>query len=136
MYKKLLLVSALALPILFFIGWTASLETNLQGAQEITLRAEGYDPRSLISGHYLSLRINWQKSNCKQFADSLCHPSRFESVYKYYLPEEEAKELDVLISQNKVQKIELVFAYPKNKTPHLRNLLLDGQSWQEWFKNK
>lgn len=136
MYKKVLLVSALALPILFFMGWIANLETNLRGAQEITLRAEGYDPRSLISGHYLSLRINWQKSDCKQFKDKLCHPSRFDSVYKYYLPEDEAQELDVLIARNMVEKIELVFAYPKNKTPHLRSLLLDGQPWKEWFKNR
>ena len=87
MKKRILLMAALALPVIFLAVWAASVEYKIKHAQEITIRAEGFDPRSLISGHYLSLRLNWQETDCRQFSDNLCHPSRFQSVYNYYLPE-------------------------------------------------
>lgn len=135
MHRKPLLFAALATPIVFLALWIGYIQYHINHAPEITIRAEGYDPRSLLSGHYMSLRLNWQETDCSQFSDNLCHPGRFLSVYRYYLPEKEAAELDRLRWNRNFPKLELVFAYPETKQPHLKRLLIDGQSWDIWFKN-
>lgn len=132
MNKKLVLIASLALPIIFLATWVGSIQHKISKAPEIIIRAEGYDPRSLISGHYLSLRLNWQRTNCRQFGDKLCHPGRFDSVYNYYLPEKDAIYLDKII-RNKKLKLELVFAYPQDKKPHLKRLLIDSKPWTQWL---
>lgn len=135
MTKSSWLVLALAFPIVYLGVWAAHTDYKIKKAPEITIRAEGFDPRSLLSGHYLNLRLNWQETDCSQFKDNLCHPNRFNSIYNYYLPEDAAYELDRIIRHNKV-KIDLVFAYPKNKQPHLKHLLINGKNWKEWLKSE
>ena len=134
MSKKVWLGLALAFPISFLSAWAYYVNQAIKDAPEITIRAEGYDPRSLISGHYLYLRLNWQDADCTQFEDDLCHPNRFESIYKYYIPEEVAPVLEKQIQDQKV-KVDLVFAYPKNKSPYLKDMLLDGIKWQDWLRS-
>ena len=133
MSKKVWLSLALAFPIVFLSTWAWYVHNGIKNAPEITLRAEGYDPRSLIAGHYLYLRLNWQDADCTQFDDDLCHPNRFESVYKYYIPEEAASILDKEIRENEA-KVDLVFAYPENKNPYLKGMLINGQPWKKWLK--
>lgn len=133
MQKNLKLILGLSLPIVFFVCWISALEYRINHAEEITIRAEGYDPRSLISGHYMRLRLNWQETDCSQFNDNLCHPNRFESIYKYYIPEEYAQTLDKLVSKKHV-KVDLIFAYPKDKNPYLKRMNLNGQYWLDWLK--
>lgn len=135
MSKTVWLVIFLAFPIIFLGTWAAHTDYKIKNAPEITIRAEGYDPRDLISGHYLRLRLNWQDTDCSQFGDNLCHPNRFESIYRYYLPEAAAMEIDRVINKRSVQ-IDLVFAYPKDKQPYLKKLLLDGQKWKKWLKKE
>ena len=135
MSKKVWLGLALALPIIYLSGWSFYVEIGIKNAPEITIRAEGYDPRSLISGQYLYLRLNWQDTDCTQFDDDLCHPNRFESVYKYYIPEAVAEELDKAIRKKDV-KVDLVFAYPENKNPYLKKMLINGVKWKKWLKEQ
>ena len=135
MSKSSLLALALVFPIVVLGIWTARIDYKIKKAPEITIRAEGYDPRNLISGHYLNLRLNWQETDCSQFSDNLCHPSRFKSIYNYYLPEYAAQELDRIILKEKLA-IDLVFAYPQNKQPHLKRLLINGQKWKKWLKKR
>lgn len=132
MNKKLVLIASLALPIIFLATWVGTIQYKISKAPEVIIRAEGFDPRSLISGHYLNLRLNWQGTNCRQFSDNLCHPGRFNSIYDYYLPENDAIYLDKLIRQGNL-KLELVFAYPKSKKPHLKMLLINSKPWAEWL---
>lgn len=133
MSKSSWLALALIFPIIFLGIWAAHTDYKINNAPEITIRAEGYDPRDLISGHYLNLRLNWQDTDCRQFKDHLCHPNRFDSVYNFYLPEDDASEMDRIIQRRKV-KIDLVFAYPKNKQPHLKRLLINGLEWKNWLE--
>lgn len=134
MSKSSWLAIALIFPIIVLGSWSAYTDYKIENAPEITIRAEGYDPRNLISGHYLNLRLNWQETNCRQFKDNLCHPNRFKSVYNYYLPEDAAMAMDKIIRSHRL-KIDLVFAYPKDKQPHLKRLLVNGQKWKKWLKN-
>ncbi len=133
MSKSSWLALALAFPIVVLGVWAAKTDYQIKNAPEITIRAEGYDPRNLISGHYLNLRLNWQETDCSQFKDNLCHPGRFNSIYAYYLPEDAAAEMDRIIRRRNV-KIDLVFAYPKNKQPYLKKLLVNGVKWKKWLK--
>lgn len=133
MSKKVWLGLALAFPIITLSAWTWYVEEGIKNAPEMTIRAEGYDPRSLISGHYLYLRLNWQDTDCTQFDDDLCHPNRFESVYKYYIPEDVAPQLDKAVRKKNV-KVDLVFAYPENKNPYLKRMMINNEPWKDWLK--
>lgn len=135
MSKKMWLSLSLVFPIIFLSAWVWYLDNGIKNAPEIIIRAEGYDPRSLISGHYLYLRLNWQDTDCTQFKDNLCHPNRFESVYKYYIPEDVAPQLDKAVRKKDV-KVDLVFAYPENKNPYLKKMLINGVKWKKWLKRQ
>lgn len=135
MHRKSLLLVALLFPVIILASWVGYIQYYINNAGEITIRAEGFDPRSLISGHYIRLRLNWQATDCTQFDDNLCHPSRFDSVYNFYLPEEDAAYIDRQIwKSGNTLKIDLVFAYPENKQPHLKRMLIDGKDWPKWIK--
>ena len=133
MSKKIWLGLALAFPIVWLSVWVGKINYEIKQAPEIVIRAEGYDPRSLIAGQYLYLRLNWQEADCSQFKDNLCHPNRFDYVYQYYIPEDVAPLLDKIVQQGDV-KIDLVFAYPENNSPYLKRMLFNGIKWQDWLK--
>ena len=61
MSKKRILI-LLLLPIVYFIGWISYLVVAEIGVPQVKIYAEGYDPRDLLSGHYLQLKLNWQKN--------------------------------------------------------------------------
>ena len=44
---------------------------------DIKLPVMGYDPRDLLSGHYIQYQIDWEKADCNQFEDSVCHKDNF-----------------------------------------------------------
>jgi uncharacterized membrane-anchored protein len=53
------LLFVVALPVTYMAFWLASLALVVSSAKEITLRVEGYDPRDLLSGHYLRYQVNY-----------------------------------------------------------------------------
>ena len=57
-YHKLLTV-ALAFPILFLIGMIGVNEYNLRKSKTLVLPVQGYDPRDLLSGHYLIYKVDY-----------------------------------------------------------------------------
>lgn len=57
--NKRALLFVVALPICYMAFWLASLEASVTLAKEITLEVEGYDPRDLLSGHYLRYRVSY-----------------------------------------------------------------------------
>lgn len=137
MLKRNLFIASLVFPIVVLFVWIGWMEYDIRRSSEVRISAEGYDPRSLISGHYLSLRLNWQKTDCRQFPQHVCERSRFDSVYKYYLPEDDAQYMDTFILQaereNKEVNIELVFAVRAGQRPYLKNMLVNGQPWKQWL---
>ena len=55
--RRRLFVAIIALDLLVFGGWIAAEETaRLRGVQ-VLLPVEGYDPRDLLSGHYVRFRL-------------------------------------------------------------------------------
>ena len=92
-----------------------------------------YDPRDLLSGHYLQLKLNWQKTDCLQFEDRKCPKDRFAPVYRFYIPEQEAQNLEKLI-RNPDTKTELIFTYPEKREPKIKELWINGSKWSQALK--
>lgn len=135
MKNKYLTISALLFPLMALTLWLGSLEIKVLLAPEVSLAARGYDPRSLISGHYILLQIDWESSDCSQFGKDGCPAGRFENIYRFYLPEDAARIIDKEARDNSLE-MQLVFAYPAEQEPLLRRLKIDGMPWQEWLKGQ
>ena len=81
---------AIILPILILGSWVFLLETPAYWGTEIRLKIQGYDPRDLLSGHYLLYRVNYDiPSLCKQ---AILHPINNQCVcFKETSPDTVAK---------------------------------------------
>ncbi len=134
--KNKLLIAALAYPVLLMGLWFIALEIeDCTMTQEVVVRAQGYDPRDLIAGHYLYLRPDWKKTDCAAFKNSVCPVEEFNSYYQYFLSEGDGAKADKMIAHFNPE-IEMLFLYREDKTPRLKDLKFDGQPWREWLKQK
>ena len=57
--KKAFIMIFLLLPAIFFALWIARLSLQSNRGQEIVLAIKGYDPRSMLSGHYIQYQVDW-----------------------------------------------------------------------------
>ena len=57
--NKKLLIFALAFPLAVFIGLTIYKHAKVTMGQEIILPVSGFDPRNILSGHYLIYQIDY-----------------------------------------------------------------------------
>ena len=129
MRNKLFLIFFLAMPISFLAFWTLNLQSE-GFEKEVQIAAEGLDPRDFLSGRYINLRLNWQKTDCAQFPDQICPQKAFEKAYHFYIPEDKANHLEKLIeTQN--PPLSLVFGYKEGQTPRLKNLLMNDLPWEK-----
>ncbi len=59
--KNIFLIAALILPIISLIGLTVYKQSKIDFGTEIKIPIVGYDPRDLLSGHYLIYRLNFNQ---------------------------------------------------------------------------
>ena len=124
-------VILLLLPFLCLCGWAMCYANFVKHAQMVTLPITGYDPRNLLSGHYIEFRIDWKNANCHQLDwNGSCPRKDFEGITRYYVPESEARKLERVIN-NSNHRTEIVFAYKKDSiiSPKPQELQIDGQMW-------
>ena len=76
MTKKINLLLTAA-PVLFLALLTAALAVMRAGLPEVTVRIAGYDPRDLLSGHYIAYTIDWENTDCGQFENGICPKEAF-----------------------------------------------------------
>ncbi len=134
MKKEYVLAVFLALPILFLAFWLMRIECALNAEKTVIVRMMGYDPRDLLSGHYLYLRPDWSNTDCRQFDNGICpQGAPFEYSYRYYLPEFEAQKIDAQLQRSDL-KVEMVFTYKGSAKPLVKELLIEGKPWADWFK--
>ncbi len=134
-YAQMVLRVMWLLPMLILLGQVIYLTLWAQTAQMVTVSIDGYDPRSLLSGHYIDYRVNWEQTDCTQFADNRCPREDFRYVSdRYYLPQWAATRIDKMriISDN--ARFDIVFAYKKGQTPSAKQLLINGQPWQDYLQ--
>ncbi len=134
MLKKYVLITAVFFPIIILLFWIVGLQTDISRAEKVLIAVEGYDPRSLISGHYLQLRPIWNKTDCGQFSDQQCPTEAFEKTYRFYLPEENARELERLI-QKQQPSMQLEFAFHRPK-PLVQELYIENNLWKIWLEEQ
>ena len=134
MIRKNWALPALAFPIVVLLIWTAVLQYLSLTAPRVMVTVEGYDPRSLISGHYLELQPDWTRTDCNTFGGQTCPKDKFEKVYRFYLPEDVAPQLERMINRTR-PLMQLEFALADGK-PLVRELRIDKRHWSDWYREQ
>jgi len=122
--NKQLSAVLLLCPFLVLAGWSMYYLSFTKKAPEVVLPIRGYDPRNLLSGHYIQFQIDWASADCHQ-ADwnGVCPRTDFKGVDRYYVPEDEALPLERKINAGYPAKI--VFSYEKGHRPIAKRLIVE-----------
>lgn len=136
------LLLALFIPILLLIGWTCFLGYQRQSGSEVIVTITGYDPRDLLSGHYIAYQVDWDKTDCTQFPDQICPQNQFcrdaswGRQCRFYIPERYASHLEKLFRNRWFNhyRFEVVYSYTPNSQPIAKRLLINGKSWRKFVK--
>ena len=150
--KKTLWI-VLLIPIFCLLALTAQKKYIRSTGVEVYLPIEGYDPRDLISGHYLIYRVDYgvpnlcanyykeryvclddrsftneQPTNCKLFIKGRCtYGDRFEAgIERYYIPESVAAELEKLVREKKTG---INISVSSDGVAQVKDLVIEGQIW-------
>lgn len=132
MNKKLIILLATPIAILLCISICLAIYAAL--GHEVKVAIRGYDPRDLLSGHYISYTIDWDKTDCTQFPDNLCPKTKFchNDNCKFYIPESDSEQLDHLLNTSG-KDFHIVYRYKFNQTPIAIQLLINNQPWQTFL---
>lgn len=119
--KNKLLIIALVLPTLILALWTAQLTYLRTAAPEYVVKITGFDPRDLLMGQHIVFQYDWASANPP------IEPAPDTKTGRYYLPEHVAPKIEKqLISGKHDFSVRIHF---QGQTPHIRDLLIDGQPW-------
>jgi len=138
MNKKYYWLIAFAIPLICLIGWSISLSIEQKSGQEVRLPITGYDPRDVLSGHYIQYKIDWKRADCTQFPNGrcpdknlFCKEARWGQQCRFYIPEENAHHLDdIFRARNKTQDVfEVVYSYRPGRKAMAKQLLINGKDW-------
>lgn len=135
MSKKVIAV-ILSLPILFLGIWGIHLNIQKDSGIEVRIPITGYDPRDLLSGHYIQYKIDWDKFDCDfSIADNFCRDKVWNEQQRFYIPEKYAKKLDNLFREkdNKNMLFEVIYSYKKGRKPIAKELLINGENWKKFM---
>jgi uncharacterized membrane-anchored protein len=151
------LLLALAFPVLVLSSLTLYRMVSLQTGREIVLPVSGYDPRDLLSGHYLTYRVDYgvegicnsgehslnsvfvclepkgisttPPENCTVYIQGSCRSGFFEAgIERFYVPEDQATHLEELI-RSKAASIRA--SVGRDGRAQVKDLLIDGKSWKD-----
>lgn len=139
MKRKNIFLSFFFLPFFLLLCGTGYFLYTVQTAPQVILAIKGYDPLDVFSGHYIQYKIDWEKTDCTQFAGHICPKKRFAHISnRYYLPAQAAVEIDRLMrAQNSVPiHFDMVFSYAEGREPVARVLLINRQKWSSYLKNE
>ena len=140
--KNKVLLFILLIPVICLFIWNCFLWYDKDSGREITVTITGYDPRDLLSGHYIRYIIDWEKTDITQFENKSFTKQEFvdslnKTSYRFYVSEKHAKYLDKLLTESwdvkeeDKKKIEVIYSYKKGKHPIAKKLLVDGQPYQK-----
>ena len=135
--KNKLLTIGLAAPFVVLLAWTLSLTFTRASGREVKVVIAGYDPRDLLSGRFVSYSIDWDETDCGQFAggqcpeNEFCENAKWGRQCRFYVDERKADDLNQLLSGSVGHRIEVIYAYTPGKKPIAKQLLVDGEKWGE-----
>lgn len=154
--RKRWLIVALVLPILALAGSAYLKSVQRNSGVAVTLPISGFDPRDLLSGHYLIYRVDYgveavcdkqqgQASvclrpqrglyptdelppDCTLFIHGRCDNGVFSAgLERFYIPEAYAQVLEAKVRD---QQGELVLAVDTQGNAAIRDLLIGGKPWK------
>ncbi len=142
--NKKILALVFIIPFVILLAWTIWLYAQQATGKEVKVAVNGYDPRDLLSGHYIQYTIDWDRTDCRQFPNGICPKNEFcknarwGRQCRFYIPEKNAAELDELFWRRRVTGMifEVVYSYRKGSEPLAKQLLINGQDWRESLENK
>lgn len=135
MLKKYGYIGFVFLPVLALLVWVATIEGQRYQGKEVVVRLRGYDPRDLLSGHYIRYQLDWDKTDCTQFENNVCPIFSFERTGRFYVPEGKAALLEKVI-QDSANEPAMLFSYRKGMKPLALNLLVNGKPWEAVVNKK
>ena len=130
MSEKLKNAVLIMLPVFLMAGLIAYLVWQSAAGVPVKIRLRGYDPRDLLAGHYIRYELDWEATDCGQFADNICPKADFSALEtgRFFVPEKYAKALEHDI-QSSHNVAEMVFSYRQGQRPFVRHLLVNGKNW-------
>lgn len=156
MRSRSALVTGLVIPILALAALVAYKRHILTTGREVVLPIEGYDPRDLLAGHYLTYTVNYGveglcqgsqepspayvclsthtssqmvPENCSLYIRGRCERGRFlAGVERYYVPQSSALELEQKVRDKKAS---VVISVTPLGEAQVKDLWIDGRSWRE-----
>ena len=137
--NRKILAFVFVVPFVVLCSWTMLLYMQRVTGKEVKVAVMGYDPRDLLSGHYIQYTIDWNRTDCSQFPDGncpkdeFCKQARWGRQCRFYIPEKNAKELDGLFRRRNTTDMifEVVYSYHKGKEPLAKQMLINGKDWRE-----
>lgn len=152
------LIFAIAFPIVLLLAFMLHKQRVVSQGARVVLKITGYDPRDLLSGHYLIYNVEYGVNavctsdtnlaeayvclgdgtfrfgsvrDCGLAIAGKCENSRFVAgIERFYVPQENAQELEKHV-MGKNASIELAI---KNGRAQVVDLLIEGKSWREKIK--
>ncbi len=153
-----LLIFAIVFPIVLLLGFMLYKQRVVSQGERVVLKIVGYDPRDLLSGHYLIYNVEYGVAttcshdtnlaaayvclednafrfgpvrDCNLAIAGRCENSRFVAgIERFYVPQENAQELEKHV-MGRDASIELAI---KNGQAQVVDLLIEGKSWREKIK--
>ena len=128
--KNKVLPVLLFLPVLGMMLCVLWLKT-MTVFERVEIAVSGYDPRDFFSGNYMNLQLNWEATDCSQFANDKCPITDFDAFYHFYIQQRNSNTLTQKVNAGNVK---LVFSYEHGYEPMIVDLLVDGKSYIDFIK--
>ena len=140
--NKRVLITLFFIPLLMLATWAEWLYMQRATGVDVKVAVTGYDPRDLLSGHYIQYTIDWERTDCSQFANGVCPKDEFCKDFRwgrqcrFYIPETNADELNRMFWQRNTTDMvfEVIYSYHKGRKPIAKQLLVNGKDWRESLK--
>lgn len=153
MQNKKIVIIALLIPILSLFGIVVYNQHLLMSGKEVVLPIEAYDPRDMLSGHYLLYTINYgmkdickdnngkqaaylcldpkqvtfdKPHDCATLIVGRCEYSHFKAgIERFYISEVDASSYQQILREDRAQ---VVLSVTADGHALVKDLLIDGKS--------
>lgn len=154
-------IAALLIPILALGGLVSHKVYRSYSGEIYTLPIHGYDPRDLLSGHYLIYQVDYGVegvcsetavievvdaqlclkprafsytgfSDCEALIEGVCKGRQFTAgIERFYVPQQDASKLEQAVMGRKGS---IVLAVGRSGQPVIQDLLIEGVSWKLYLQ--
>lgn len=155
--SKKVLIAVLVFPILILAGLTIYKQRIVSFGKTVHFLIDGYDPRDLLSGHYLIYRVNYALENicgasdepsrpayvclqprfasldevpshCERYIRGSCEHHQFKAgIERFYVPESEAGRME---REVRAKKASIAVSVSSSGDAQVVDLFIDGESWR------